>query len=174
MARGTKTTGFLKECMGDTLIQLMREKPFEKITVADITTRAGVGRSTWFRHFATKPEALTYKLECLWKRWMDIRQIPDHHRYNLDNADDFFQFNYAIRDLLQLLYAAEAQTCIYDAFCAVMMPQYTASALECYQSRFYAYGLFGMLEEWVGRGFKETPEEMVELFFRVMDDRRGI
>ncbi|MGN1347465.1 MAG: TetR-like C-terminal domain-containing protein, partial [Acutalibacteraceae bacterium] len=51
---------------------------------------------------------------------------------------------------------------------------YEATALECYQSRFYAYGVFGLLEEWIKRGFKETPEEMEKLFFKVMDDRNGI
>lgn len=45
MARGTKTTEFLKECMSDALIKLMQEKNFSKITVNDITTVAGVGRS---------------------------------------------------------------------------------------------------------------------------------
>ena len=33
MARGNKTTEFLKECLSDALIQLMREKDFEKNAV---------------------------------------------------------------------------------------------------------------------------------------------
>lgn len=174
MARGTKTTEFLKECMSDALIKLMQEKSIDKIAVTDITSLAGVGRSTWFRNFTTKSEALTFKLVRLWERWAEEHNISDHQRINLSNSKDFFQFNYRIRDLLKMIYAAEMQSCIYDAFCIIMMPQYKASALECYQSRFYAYGIFGLLEEWVKRGFKEPPEEMVELFFNVMDYRNGI
>ena len=49
MARGNKTTEFLKECLSDALIQLMREKDFEKISIKEIADTAGVGRATWFR-----------------------------------------------------------------------------------------------------------------------------
>ena len=75
------------------------------------------------------------------------------------------------RNLLKTLYATGLQTCIYDAFCIIMMPQYDATQLERYQSRFYAHGVFGLLGEWVARDFRETPDEMVDLFYRVMDDR---
>ncbi|MDD6644669.1 MAG: hypothetical protein PUE67_01190 [Oscillospiraceae bacterium] len=47
MGRGTKTTEFLKECLADGLIQLMREKPFEKISIQEIADKSGVGRATW-------------------------------------------------------------------------------------------------------------------------------
>mgnify|MGYP004499854537 FL=1 len=171
MARGTKTTDFLKECMADALLKLMKDRDIDKITVTEITSLAGVGRSTWFRHFAAKPEALTFKLVALWRRWSEERNIKESQRFNLENSRDFFMFNYNNRDLLKKLYATGLQTCIYDAFCIIMMPQYDATLLERYQSRFYAYGVFGLLGEWVARDFRETPDEMVDLFYRVMDDR---
>lgn len=171
MARGTKTTDFLKECMSDALIKLMKEKDLEKITVSEITELAGVGRATWFRNFSTKPEALTFKLVTLWNRWAEERSIKAWQRFNLENSRDFFIFNYNNRDLLKMLCSTGLQTCIYDAFCVIMKPQYNATLLERYQSRFYAHGVFGLLGEWVARDFRETPDEMVELFYRVMDDR---
>ena len=171
MARGTKTTDFLKECMADALLKLMKDKDIDKVTVTEITSLAGVGRSTWFRHFTTKSEALTFKLVALWRRWSEERNIAERQRFNLENSRDFFIFNYNNRNLLKTLYATGLQTCIYDAFCIIMMPQYDATQLERYQSRFYAYGGFGLLGEWVARDFHETPDEMVDLFYRVMDDR---
>ena len=42
MARGNKTTEFLKECLSDALIRLMREKDFEKIFIKEIADTAGV------------------------------------------------------------------------------------------------------------------------------------
>ena len=42
--------------------QAMKEKPFSKITINDISDAAGVNRSTWFRNFDTKNDALTFKL----------------------------------------------------------------------------------------------------------------
>ncbi len=59
MGASPKTTDFLKECMADALLQAMKEKPFSKITVNGIAETAGVNRSTWFRNFSDKNEAIT-------------------------------------------------------------------------------------------------------------------
>lgn len=42
----------------------------------------------------------------------------------------------------------------------------TADAEECYTSRFYSYGLFGLLDEWIKRDYHETPQEMADLSLR--------
>lgn len=174
MGRGTKTTEFLKECLADALIKLMKTKPFEKISVDEIADTAGVGRATWFRNFSGKSEAITFKLVSEWNRWALERDITNCNRYTLKNSADFFLFNYKMRNVIKVIYSAGMQSAVYDAFYQVMMPRYEASAAECYQARFYSYGLYGLLDEWVKRGFKETPEEMVGIFYVVMDDRSNI
>ena len=93
MGASPKTTDFLKECMADALLQAMKEKPFSKITVNEITDAAGVNRSTWFRNFSDKNEAITFKLIRLWHRWADEHGMKERRRYTLDNAEDFFAFN---------------------------------------------------------------------------------
>ena len=163
MGASPKTTDFLKECMADALLQLMKEKQFSKITINEISNDAGVNRSTWFRNFETKNEALTFKLVQLWNRWVDEHVMKECHRYTLDNAERFFLFNNSIKDILTEIYRADLQSCVYDAFYQVMMPQYGADSMECYKARFYSYGLFGFLDEWIKRGFYETPDEMARL-----------
>lgn len=168
MGASPKTTDFLKECMADSLLQTMKEKPFSKITVNEIAQTAGVNRSTWFRNFSDKNDAITFKLIRLWNRWADEHEIKERHRYTLDNAENFFAFNYSIKDLLSEIYRAELQACVYNAFYQVMMPQYGADSAECYEARFYSYGLFGFLDEWIKRGFYETPEQITKLFQKMM------
>ena len=156
------------------MIRLMREKPFEKISIQEIADKSGVGRATWFRNYNGKNEALTFKLIVLWNRWSDEHDISVRDRFTLKNSKDFFEFNFEIRCIVQTIYSANMQSAVYDAFYQVMMPQYGANAEECYKARFYSYGLFGLLDEWVKRGFKETPDEMVRIFYTVMDDRSDI
>lgn len=146
----------------------MKEKDFLKITINEIAEGAGVNRSTWFRNYTTKNESITFKLIQLWNRWADEHNLSERHRYSIDNAKDFFQFNYENRKILNIICEANLQSAIYDAFYQVMMPQYGANAEECYQSRFFSYGLFGLLDEWSRRSFVETPEEMTELFCKMM------
>lgn len=168
MARGNKTTEFLKECLSDALIQLMREKDFEKISIKEIADTAGVGRATWFRNYTSKNEALTFKFVQVWNRWADEHAIAVRDRFDLANAKNFFQFNYEIKHILEIVYTSNMQSAIYDVFYQVMMPQYGANAKECYQARFYSYGLFGLLDEWIKRGFKESVEEMVIFFYQII------
>ena len=93
MGASPKTTNFLKECMADALLQLMKENQYSKITIKDISDAAGVNRSTWFRNFNTKNDALTFKLIQLWHRWADEHGMKERYRYTLDNAETFFLFN---------------------------------------------------------------------------------
>ncbi len=172
MGRGTRTTEFLKECMADALIDLMRRKPFEKISAGEIAEAAGVGRATWFRNFSGKNEAITYKLVRLWYRWFEENSASaGAERYTIDNAIDFLSFCREYRGLIEDIYAANLRSTIYEAFYYIMMPQYGANAEECYTSRFFSYGLFGIVDEWVRRGFCETPDELARLFEVMM--RRG-
>ena len=170
MARGKESTEFLKECMSDALIKLMEDRSIEKIAIKQITRLAGVGRSTWFRHFSAKEDALTYKLTALWKRWEEERGFSENQLVARLDPHEFFLFNYENRALLKKLCDAELQGCIYDAFCLVVMNLSDTTPLEYYRSRFYAYGVFGLLGEWIKRDFRESPDEMVELFRQIMTD----
>ena len=119
-------------------------------------------------------DSITFKLIRLWDRWADDHGIKERRRYTLDNAEDFFAFNYAIKDLLSEIYREGLQVCVHNAFYQVMMPQYGADPAECYEARFYSYGLFGFLDEWVKRGFYETPEQITKLFRKMMGSKETV
>ncbi|MEQ1894843.1 MAG: helix-turn-helix domain-containing protein, partial [Planctomycetota bacterium] len=45
-----------RERLGDALVALIQEKPFDAITVQDVLDRAGVSRSTFYAHFRDKED----------------------------------------------------------------------------------------------------------------------
>ena len=157
-------TDFLKECMADALIELMKNDSVEKITVIQITNKAGVGRATWFRHFDSKNEALTFKLVKLWYDWTYEHGMDKTKKYTANNALDFFVFSFNTKELFNLIYKNKLQSVIYDAFYQIVIPQHRDDPIECYKSRFISHGLFGLLDEWIKRDYKESPPEMSELF----------
>lgn len=55
----------MKDFLAESLELLMREKPFEKITIKQICDRAGVIRATFYNHFEDKYAALDYLCEQL-------------------------------------------------------------------------------------------------------------
>ncbi|WP_336775706.1 TetR/AcrR family transcriptional regulator [Paenibacillus sp. MMO-58] len=58
-ARNIRTT-HTKQSLINAFMQLVNEKDFEKITVADLTDRALVNRATFYAHFNDKHELLDY------------------------------------------------------------------------------------------------------------------
>src|SRR5919106_4710436 len=47
-----------RDALGDALIALMQEKPFDTITVQDVLDRARVSRSTFYAHYSDKDDLL--------------------------------------------------------------------------------------------------------------------
>ena len=47
-----------RDALGDALVTLMQEKPFDSITVQDVLDLAGVGRSTFYTHYSDKDDLL--------------------------------------------------------------------------------------------------------------------
>ncbi len=168
MSRGTKTTEYLKECMSDATIKLLKTTPIEKITIPEIVKTAGVGRTTWFRNFTTKSEAITYKFIRMWERWTDEHDVYIKTEFIVANTETFFEYNYSIRHILDVVYAAGMLSAMYDAFYAIMQPSDSNVPKEVYKQHFYAYDLCGLLDEWVKCRYKETPQEMAEMVKKII------
>ena len=167
MGASPETTAFLKECLADALIKLLETKTLENITIPEITQLAGVGRTTYFRNFSSKEDMLSFKLIKLWERWAEEQKITKERRFNKSNTLAFLLFNYNIRPLLELMYRRGLQSALFQSFYDYNMPKNSTDPVDCYQSSIYSYGLFGLLDEWIIRGFRETPAEMIEILKKI-------
>ena len=161
MGTRTRTNLFLKECLADALIKLLETKPMDKITISELTSAAGVGRTTYFRSFSSKEKILTFKFLLLWDRWSEDHGLSSKNTFSFENVLSFFEFNYSIRPLLELIYRRDLQSSLFMAFRSYMTPD--LSAAQRYRISFYSYGLFGLLEEWILGGFKESPQQMEKI-----------
>ena len=63
----------MKDMIAQSLYTLMLDKPFEKITIKQITNKTGVIRGTFYNHFYDKYEALEYLAYM-----MLVKQYDDH------------------------------------------------------------------------------------------------
>lgn len=162
MSRRNESTEFLLECMADSLFSLMKEKVYGKITIDEITEKAGVGRATYFRHFGNKEELVIYKLKLCWNRWAKEAGLRTMDSFDLENTEAFFQFNYANKELFLLTYEAGLSQTILLAFDAIFAEQGDLGEQQ-YANAFFKYGLFGVLNAWILNGFKESPEEMIKI-----------
>ena len=169
MNQRRKTTDFLKECMGDALLQLMGEKDYARITVDEITAAAGVGRATWFRNFTSKDEAVAFKLNLLWARWKAECEEASGAPITWDNSEFFFQYFLHYRAMYSKLYKAGLRHIIISGFIENMEYADDNAAYQLYHRHFYGLGLFGLIDAWIQRDFAETIPQMQEYLKQIIE-----
>jgi AcrR family transcriptional regulator len=60
-----------REWMKSALLELVQEKPYEKISITNITDRAGLSRPTFYLHYKSKDELLMDHLDTVFDPVMD-------------------------------------------------------------------------------------------------------
>lgn len=71
-----------KRLIIDALLDLIDELPYEAISIKEIAARAGIARTTFYMHYASKEEALGDRLRELNRRFIDrLREAIDEGRY---------------------------------------------------------------------------------------------
>lgn len=161
----------LKECISDALILLLKDKPMDKITVEELVTKAGVGRATYFRSFKNKSEVITFKFIKMWEQYTELNDIKVRDRFDINNALAFFEYNYSIRHILIIVYNAGQQEAVHESFYRIMIPSDRSNKIDdLYREKFYAHGLYGLLDEWIKRDFKESPSKMAATIKKIVGD----
>ncbi|MCT0017568.1 TetR/AcrR family transcriptional regulator [Lactococcus lactis subsp. lactis] len=60
-----------KEWIIDSLIYLLKTKPYSAITITEIAKKAGVARLTFYRHFENKEEIIITRSQYLFQKYFD-------------------------------------------------------------------------------------------------------
>ena len=152
------------------LKDIMRQTPFEKITVSDITNRCQLNRQTFYYHFADKYALLgqIYKQEIFdpftdgltFENWnthllqMFETMAADAALYKnaVLHADDEFR-----RFLFQ-----SAATLFRDAVAKLNLRSglQVSEEEQHFIADFFAYGITGTVLDWVRGGMRKTPDQL--------------
>ncbi len=168
MKRTQRTSDFLKECIADSLLRLLRTKPLEAITIREITELANVSRVTYYRNFTSKEEVIEFKLDKLMTDWIEHEKTI-RNTSACELAIRFFQFFYSIRDIVQTLIQSKLSLLLLNALIIRFGDVFTQDCAEYYRQIFISFGLCGVILTWMDTGMNESPEEMgkivTETFF---------
>ena len=152
-------TEFMKLCLADALIKLMLGQDFSSININTICEEAGIGRTTFYRHFdkkANKEDLLKYKLHYEWKTYMDFH--PEE--IERDKAGALFQFIYDNRNLFSLFYKNGLITTIMSIVEDFLAEGETYGKDYAYIMSYMIYGYFGIIYQWIKYEFDETPDQV--------------
>ncbi len=166
-----------KRRITDSLLELMHERPFSKISIKDIVERAGLTRQTFYHNFNSKEEVLMNKEGELFEEFMQYlmkNQVTEWNNIVLYYFR-FWQHNADFARLLiknNLVFVLESKAPdYYEAIRGnVKMEQTELTELEfSYIYSFCSGAIINMLVSWVQSGMVLSPQEMTNLVMKLFD-----
>ena len=160
-----------KKWISDALTELMRKKPFDEITVKDITDKAGVARLTFYRHFETKEEVLNYRFQALFSEYLST--LENTEAKNLLEALTIC-FTYWKKNTKQIVALKENGL---DALLYAPFGKYLDTMLSKYhadkevldiQRQFLVGGLYFSMIEYIISGDELSPSQASEAVLKLL------
>lgn len=169
-----------RDRLGDAIVQLIQEKPFDAITVQELLERAGVSRSTFYAHFSDKDDLLLSDADEFFaatathlarsaersRRVAPVREFFAH----VAEAGPFLSALVAagkFDDMLKLGQGHFARG-IEQRLAVLPRSRHLAAARRAALAHALAGAMLSLLNWWLGRGKPESPEELEALFHELV------
>ena len=154
---------YVKKQITAALLALLKEKPLPEISVSELTSRAEVGRVSFYRNYGSKEDILKEESDRLIKEWGKL------YESNPESAPEtlfpsLFDFYRDHRDFYTTLYNAGMSSVMMETIIGTIRITPEMRNLEAYMKSFWAYGIYGWMLEWIKRGMKESGKELLGLF----------
>ena len=162
MRRKSTTSAMMKSFITESLLLLMNQKPFEEITVREIVQKAGVNRSTYYRHFERKEDIIFYFLDCLSKdilKW-DKEQKPEFNEHLVN----VYRHYDGCKEQMLAIYKNGLSYLFLDVLKKYLgsdKPEDKNLDMQ-YNIAFHIGGTFNHFLLWFSRDMADSPEEMAE------------
>lgn len=168
MRRKSTTSKMMKSYIVDALLILMTEKDFQSITIGELVKKAGVNRSTYYRHFNGKEDIIFYFFDSVMNEYLEKIQ---HQKLDLKT--------YLLKLFAHYLNYKKQMLIIYQSGLSLILLKVlekhfhsqidTSKPLtEQYKVSFYIGGIFNHLQMWFSRDMEESPEEMTKYALLVL------
>ncbi len=154
---------YVLEHLTDALLELLRDKPINEISISELCDSAGVGRASFYRNFEDKEDILRFHLDGLFAEWVDGAWKDDGRPLSGFIQKLFAHFE-EHRDFYGLLNQRNLVYLLKDVLIGICGPKPEHAKDEAYARAHVAYTLYGWIEVWFQRGMQESAEEMAELF----------
>lgn len=154
---------YITKSLGQALLQLMHSKPIEKINVDELTQLAQVGRASYFRNFNSKEEIITAYLVLKWREFEATNHLKDHDLQDPYRILKYFQFCASLKETNSVILSSHCEGSILQAYKIIIHDEdLFPNQPYSYEKTYLAYGLYGILIQWIQSGYQETPEEMTQ------------
>jgi AcrR family transcriptional regulator len=154
---------YVKKQILTALLDLLKEKPLSDISVSELTSKAEIGRVSFYRNYQNKEDILKEESDRLIKEWGKLYEAnPESTPESI--FPSLFDFYRDHREFYTILYNAGMSSIMKETIISTIQIMPEMTNLEAYMKSFWAYGIYGWMLEWIKRGMQEGGKELKILF----------
>ena len=171
---------YTRMVLQDSLIELMREKPINKITIKELCENADVNRSTFYAHFSDQYELLrTIEEETLsWARvaFENVVGSASDEAETIKGLEGICQYFADNSKHLQILMSEQGDinfqkqliTLVYHFFGIIPQTEPNGDAeIKELSILFAVNGGVGLIQHWLKNGLKQSPKELALIIYNM-------
>ena len=167
----SKRSLFTRQCIGEALIVLLDEVPYDQITISMICKKAGISRMTFYHYFCTKNDIMnnyiyeifaSFQCHISYPITMEIIRDYKHILQAILFFGQYASFVLTLRRSGQYCLLLDNVNRYFEE---VVVPSYSGPLYDLY---FYSGALLNAFVMWEESGKKETPEELAAIMCRLM------
>lgn len=156
--RKNTTTPLMKNCIVESLLLLLQEKTLGEVAVKEIVEKAGVNRSTYYRHFQEKQDVIRHFYACRLDDYLST--VPEDISLEAYFTGMFREFLKFKKELI-LLNQRSLSYLLLDE----MNARLGEDKLDAVQRLYYHYhigGVFNSFRYWLREDMTIPPETLAK------------
>ncbi len=165
MRRKNTTKYMMKQYISESLLLLMENKRYSDISIEEITQKAGVNRSTYYRNFSSKEEVIKFFIEEIMNAFIEnYSNMKSKSLFTYLNS--LFEYFYKFKAQLILIYQNELFYVALEVFNRIFekqQPQKFSDNKELYGLYYHIGGIYNFFILWLTHGMIEPPEELTQI-----------
>jgi len=159
-----------KQWMADALLILIKDTPYNQISVTDITEKAGVSRLTFYRNFESKEDILQFHFDRVFSEYTSSFQAEE---FDLEQAlGQCFNFWQNLKSDIKVYLKNDLHMVMYRPFekylnFVLSKGQYKDSFSQI-QKTFIVGGLFSSMLSLVEEQLQQNPKEIASAVLEIL------
>ena len=159
MQNGFNKVYYVEQQLAKTLVELLKNKTFDEISIRELCDKAGVGRASFYRHYRSKEEVLERHAQFLIMKWTkELESNPNAKPW--DVFESLFCHIKKHQDFYEVLHKTGRDSVLRVSLRKKIGLTKEVTNEDAYQKVFFADGISGWVEEWIERGMQETPDAL--------------
>lgn len=150
----------MKNYIAQSLLILMERKSLNDISIGEITDKAGVNRTTYYRHFVSKEQIIKYYYTGILSEYLDTLDRSDGTSLEHYLLGLFTHLKKYEKHLL-LIYRNGLSFLILDAMNELFLQKQPHHSFDTEFATFYhTGGIYGTFLLWFSHGMGESPAQL--------------